>query len=178
MSRITPITTDHQMILEGLEVLTLMADRLEMEDFVEPDDISAVMNFLRDVGCKCLEHTEHLLLRPALAREKNRQLVRRLKTAVACHQTVRPLFEDAVSDTTPSKSFVLHAHLLTKVIGDLILEEDYDLLEQVGQLLDDAEGHRHIDEFTERERNVSAVAVERLSRMHQLEAKYAYPQVV
>src|ERR1041385_577087 len=176
MARMTPITTDHQMILEGLEVLTLMADRLEIEDFVDPDDIMAVLSFLRDVGCQWLETTELLLLRPALARAKNRDLAKRLKTAVACHQTVRPLFEDTASDMTSRKYFVLHAHLLTKVIGDLILEEDHEFLEQVGQLLDDADGHRQMDEFTERERRVSVIALERMPKMHQLEAKYAYPR--
>src|SRR5690349_13159616 len=130
MTRITPITTDHQMILEGLEVLQLMAERLEMDESVEADDITAVMSFLGDVGCKCLHNTEQMLLRPALARAKNKQLAKRLKTAVSCHTTVGPLFEDAVSGIAYKKDFVLHVHLLTKVIGDLILEEDQDLLEE------------------------------------------------
>jgi hypothetical protein len=166
------------MILEGLEVLQLMADRLETDDSVEPDDMVTVVRFLQDVGCKCLDNTAHLLLQPALRRAKNRELVQRLKTAVSCHHVVGPLVEDAASEIHSKKYFVLHAHLLTKLIGDLILEEEGDLLTQVVNLLDDQEGHRHLEEFAEKERSVSAVAAERIQEMHSLEAKYAYPKVV
>ncbi len=178
MTRITPITTDHQMILEGLEVLTLIAERLEMNESVETEDINSVLSFLQDVGCKCLHNTEHLLLRPALARAKNKELVQRLRMAVSCHAAVGPLFEDAASEIEFKKYFVLHAHLLIKLIGDLILEEDHDFLEKVVGLLDNPEGQKHLDQFAEMERNVSAIAVERISKMHQLEAKYAYPKCI
>src|SRR5262245_35625228 len=106
MTRITPITTDHQMILEGLEVLQLIADRLEMDESVEAEDICSVMSFLQDVGCKCLHNTEHLLLRPALARARNKELVQRLRTAVSCHAVVGPLVEDAVSEIQFKKYFI------------------------------------------------------------------------
>src|SRR5262245_39742837 len=158
MSRMTPITTHHEMILEGLDVLLLMVDRLELEEFVEPDDITAVLNFLGDVGCKCLEHTEQLLLRPALVRSQRKDLASRLKTAISCHETVKPLFEDAISDIPFRKSFIMHAHLLTKVVGDLILEEDDSLLQEAIDLLNDTDGNRNVDEFAEREERIHEIA--------------------
>ena len=178
MQGITPLTTDHQLILECLEVLRLIVDRLETDEFVDPEDIVTVLEFMRDVGCECLDRTEKLLLRPALSRAKHKDHVKRLKTAMARHHTVRPLFDDAAAEVTSRKHFVLHAHLLTKVVGDLILEEDQWLLQAAIDLLDDPEGMRHVDMFVEQERRISAVAVERSPALHRLEAKYAYPQCI
>jgi hemerythrin-like domain-containing protein len=178
MKRMTPITTDHQLILQGLEVLRLIADRLEMDEFVEPDDIVSVLGFLRDVGCECLSRTEHLLLRPALTRAKQKELARRLQRALACHAAVRPLFEDLVSDVNFRKYFILHAHLFTKLVGDLIFEEDHHLLDAAIDLLDDQEGKSNLEQFIAQERQISGVALNGISTLHRLETKYGYPHCV
>jgi hemerythrin-like domain-containing protein len=137
MSWITPIATDHQLILEGLEVLQLIADRLERHEFVDAEDIATVMGFLRDVGVDCLERTENLLLRPALLRADQNEQILRLKKALARHQTVRPLFENTAADVTFQEHFILHAHLFTKTVSDLIFEEDQALLQGAIELLAD-----------------------------------------
>jgi len=72
MSRIAPITAHHPSILECLGVLQLIADRMEAGDFVDPQDVSIVLEFLRDVGCECLADTEKLY-----------QLTQELKAEVA-----------------------------------------------------------------------------------------------
>src|SRR5438093_1360845 len=138
MQRISSLTTDHQMILECLDILRLIVDRLETDEFVDPADIETVLHFLRDVGCECLDHTEQLLLRPALLRTKRKEQVQRLKSAVARHQAIRPLFDDAAADVPSRKHFVLRAHLLTKLLADLIAEEDHSLLQAAVDLLSDA----------------------------------------
>ena len=73
MRQNTPLATDHQLMREGLEVLRLIGDRVEMGQVVEPGDLTTVLGFLRDVGCECLNHTEQYLLRPAL--ERLRELI-------------------------------------------------------------------------------------------------------
>ena len=178
MQRITPITTDHQLILEGLDVLRLIVNRLETDEFVEPEDITAVLSFLRDVGCECLERTEQLLLRPALLRAKKREHVQRLKTALARHAAIRPLFDDTAAGVTSRKHFVLRVHLLTKLVGDLILEEDHSLLQAAVDLLGDPEGQLHLEKFREQERGISGIAVRRSPSLRRLETKYAYPHCV
>jgi hemerythrin-like domain-containing protein len=178
MQRITPLTTDHQLILECLEVLRLIVERMQSDETVDPADIATVLAFMRDVACECLDHTQELLLRPALLRAKNKNHVQHLKAAVARHHTVRPALEDTAAVTTSRKHFVLHAHLLTKVVSDLIIEEDESLLDQAVELLCDEEGRRNIERFIEKEREISALAVERGRLLHRLEAKYAYPQCI
>ena len=176
MSRIAPITADHQSILECLGVLQLIADRMEAGDFVDPQDVSTVLEFLRDVGCECLDDTEKLLLRPALQRAKQRELAERLQAALACHQVVRPLFENAAADVGFRKFFVLHAHLLTKLVRDLIQEEEQYLLREVAGLLNDPDGLTKIKEFLDHEQQVHAIAVQKSPAVNRLGAKYAYPQ--
>jgi hemerythrin-like domain-containing protein len=178
MQRITPLTTDHQLILECLEVLRLIANRMEAGDFVDPADITTVLEFMRDVGCECLDRTEQLLLRPAMSRAKEKEQFLRLRTASKRHHTIRPLLDDAASVITSRKHFVLHAHLLTKVLQDLIVEEDQWLLENAVELLNDPEGLRSVEMFIAREREISAVAVERGPALYRLETKYAYSQSV
>jgi hemerythrin-like domain-containing protein len=178
MKRTTPITTDHQLILEGLEVLRLIADRLEMDEFVEPEDITCVLGFLRDVGCECLSKTEQLLLQPALSRATQKGLVERLQKALACHAVVSPLFEDLVSDVNFSKYFILHAHLFTKLVGDLIFEEDHHLIDAALDLLQDREGQSSVANFIAQERHISGLAVDGISTLHRLETKYGYPHCV
>ena len=176
MSRIAPITADHQSILECLGVLQLIADRMEAGDFVDPQDVSTVLEFLRDVGCECLDDTEKLLLRPALQRAKQRELAERLQAALECHQVVRPLFENAAADVGFRKFFVLHAHLLTKLVRDLIQEEEQYLLLEVAGLLNDPDGITKIKEFLDHEQQVHAIAVQKRPAVQRLGAKYAYPQ--
>jgi hemerythrin-like domain-containing protein len=178
MPWITPIATDHQMILEGLEVLRLMADRLERHEFVDAEDIATVMGFLRDVGVDCLEHTENLLLRPALLRADQNEQILRLQKALARHQTIRPLFEDTAADVTFQDNFILHAHLFTKTVSDLIFEEDQNLLQGVVELLADPEGRSQVEKFAEEERRIRSIAAQRSSRLHWLETKYVYPHCI
>jgi hemerythrin-like domain-containing protein len=176
MSRIDPIAAQHQLILECLGVLQLIADRMEAGDFVDPQDVATVLEFLRDVGCECLDGTEKLLLRPALQRTKQRELAERLQTALACHQAVRPLFDNAAADVGFRKFFVLHAHLLTKLVRDLIQEEDQYFLWEVAGLLNDPDGLTKIKEFLDHEQQVHAIAVQKGPAVNRLSAKYAYPQ--
>jgi len=178
MQRITPLATDHQWILQSLEVLRLMSDRLDADECVDAEDIKMVLGFLLDVGCECLDHTEQLLLRPALLRAQQRQHIQALKSAVARHKTIRPLFEDALAEVTSRKRFVLHASLLSKLLEDIIFEEDHSLLPTVMDLLNDPDGQISIQKFREKERGVSAVAAERSPVLRRLETKYAYPQCI
>jgi hypothetical protein len=210
MNRITPIAKDHEAILEGLNVLKLIAVRVEAGEIVDPEDIAIVLSFLRDIGCACLDHTAALILRPALERAKERADVARLRTALACHQTVPSLLEDTVADlevfrsffVSPSRlrkrtsgpfagdsvhfigetqeefpsCFLLHARLLTKLVSDLIVEEDRALLQNAIDLLSDSEGRRMIEEFANLESHINAIAVERSPTLWLLEAKYSHPR--
>ncbi len=178
MQGIPPLTTDHQLILECLEVLRLISERLETEERVETEDIRTVLAFLRDVGCECLAHTEHLLLRPALARARRREDIKLLRTALALHATIPALFDDTASDVTFPKHFVHHAHLLTKLIGDLIFEEDHYLLQATLDLLTDPEGQQSVEKFKEQEREISAIAAELSPTLRRIEMKYAYPRCI
>ncbi len=178
MQRITPLTTDHQLILECLEVLRLIVDRMQSDDSVDAADVTTVLDFMRDVACECLDCTQQMLLSPALHRATEKAHIQHLKGAVARHYTVRPAFEDAASVVTSRKHFVLHAHLLTKLVSDLIIDEDRSLLDEAVSLLTDAEGRRMVEQFIEKEKELSTVAVERGRVLHRLEAKYAYPQCI
>lgn len=178
MPRITPLTTDHQLILQCLEVLRLIVDRMDAEESVDAADVDTVLEFMRDVTCECMDRTQELLLRPALLRATQKNHVQRLKAAVARHHTVRPVYEDAAAVAGSRKHFVLHAHLFTKVVSDLIIEEDESLLDEAVDLLSDAEGRLSIERFIEKEREISAVAVQRGRALHRLETKYAYPHCI
>jgi hypothetical protein len=98
MKRITPIAKDHEVILDGLAVLRLIAGRVEAGVGVDPKDIAFLLDFLRNVGGACLDHTARLILRPALERATESADIRRLRTALACHETVRPLLDDTAAD--------------------------------------------------------------------------------
>jgi hypothetical protein len=206
MKRMTPISEDHQVILESLTVLRLIAQRVEAGDAVDPADIGMVVGFLRNVGCECLDHTASLILRPALERAKNRFDVQRLQAALGCHVAIRPLLDDTAADVEvfdsffappPSRrtgtsastdldlfgepdeefpgSFLLHAKLLTKLVGDLILQEDETLLEDAVDLLSDPDGRLKIQEFVDQERRISAIAMEQSPTLHTLQRKYDRP---
>jgi hypothetical protein len=207
MQRITTLTTDHPAILEGLDVLRLIADHVEAGDAVEPEDIGIVLDFLRDVGCACLDHTASLILRPALKRAREKIAVQRLRSALACHEVVRPLLDETAVDLDFFQSlfvhhsdlrtkrvdslasanilgepeaefpgcFVLHVRLLTELVEDLIIQEDAFLLKDAVNLLADPDGQLKIGEFADRERRISAIAVEGRPALHRLETKYAHP---
>ena len=174
MQRISSITTDHQVILEGLHVLRLIADRMEKNGPVEADDQVAVLGFLRDVGCVCISNTEQLILRPALDRARNHEHIRRLQSALACCYAVQPLFDDLASEVTFRKFFVLHSKLFTNLVSDIILEGDRSLLQLAVDLLDDAEGRTNIEKFAETERRIGATAIELIPALQRLEAKYGH----
>ena len=89
---------------------------------------------------------------------------------------VRPFFEDTVADATLPEKFVLHAHLFTKLLSDIIVEEDRFLLQTAVDLLDDPEGRRNVEEFAEQERRIRAIAVQAGPTLQRIETKYAYPQ--
>jgi hypothetical protein len=83
----------------------LIADRVEAGEVVDPEDIDLVLGFLRNVGCACFDHTARLILRPALERARNGIYVRRLRTVLACHETIRPLLDDTTADVEVFRSF-------------------------------------------------------------------------
>src|SRR5579884_2420212 len=145
MPRITPLTTDHQSILECLAVLRLLVGRMETDDDVDPADVRTVMDFMRDIGCECLEHTEQLLLRPALSRATQQELSRRLRTALARHHTVRPLVDDATAVLTSCKRFVMRVHLVNQVDSDPKQDDVVPLLEDSDGVLNDADGQRNVE---------------------------------
>ena len=125
MQPITPIAKDHQVILEGVEVLRWIADRVEAGDAVEPADIAMVLDFLRDVGCACLDQTASLILRPALERAHERADVQRLRVFLACHQTVRPLLNETAADLEYYQiCFGCPPNVKTQPVDSLTTEDD------------------------------------------------------
>lgn len=48
------IARDHHLILEALEVLRLIGDRMERDHHVDEDDVQALFGFLHDVAHPCV----------------------------------------------------------------------------------------------------------------------------
>src|SRR5688572_23893690 len=92
METTAPLARDHQIILHALEVLRLMSERMESDHVVDQRDVGFVLGFFRDVAHECLDNTEKLLLRPALAKATAAQTASRLGATLTNHDQVQTLF--------------------------------------------------------------------------------------
>jgi len=175
-----PFAREHHAILQSLEVLRLICDRMEREDYVDSVDLQAVIRFLRDVGQRCLDNTEKLLLRPALARCKATGSEKCLNATVQRHLLVHSLFDkmtEALGSATMNDFCFVSAHY-RQLLTDLIFEEDHIVAPMIASLFDDMEGLECIHRFQESEREVSRLAGELMLTMRKLESKYVNPHCI
>jgi len=175
-----PFSREHQAILQSLEVLRLISDRLQRQEFVDTVDLQLVLKFLRDVGQRCLENTEQLLLRPILARAGANAAVSPLNATIQRHLLVHSLFDQmtqALSSATVGEFGLLSEHY-TQLLTDLIFEEDHVLAPLLASLLADNAGIEDLQRFEESEREVSRLALEQMLAIRRLEAKYVNPHCI
>src|SRR5688572_28390143 len=56
------IAQDHLVTLSALEVLRLIADRLERDEIADPEDVNAILQFFKDVARPCFDRNVEGLL--------------------------------------------------------------------------------------------------------------------
>jgi hypothetical protein len=148
---------DHQVVFCGLEVLRLMADRVESMNEVEADDLQVVLCFMRDVAHRCLDNTEALL---GLAR---------LEQQVAKHQAARALYQEMTQ--SQGAAFAIVCRRYTDLLANSIFEDRRCL-----STLDCDPAM--LGQFYEWERELADMARQHGRTLRRLEMKYTSPHCI
>ena len=149
---------EHQVVLRGLEVLRLIAERLENRNEVDRQDLQVVLGFLRDVANRCLDNTEDILRSASL--EQN----------VVNHRRARTVFEELSGDCS-ADAFTAACGLYTDLIAYAIFEDR----RCVSKLDCDPVT---LSQFYEWEREIDELARQYGRTLHQLEMKYTSPHCI
>jgi hypothetical protein len=148
---------EHQTVFCGLEVLRLIGERTENHHDVDGEDLEIVLKFMRDIGHRCLENTEEILLAASLDQH------------VANHRRARTVFAELtrVSVTEFATTCRLYTDLVARSISDdrrCLSKLDCDPLT--------------LSQFYEWEREIDELARKYGQTLHQLEMKYTTPHCI
>jgi len=149
---------EHQVVLCGLEVLRLIAERIENRNDVDGRDVQLVLGFMREVAHRCLDNTEDILRLACL--EQN----------VVNHRRARTVFETLSRDADAAE-FSSACRLYTDLLAHAIFEDRRCLskLDCDPQLL---------SRFYEGERETYELARQYGRTLHHLEMKYTNPHCI
>jgi predicted nucleotidyltransferase len=148
---------DHQVVFCGLEVLRLMAERMENQDEVDGQDLQLVLGFMRDIAHRCLDNTEELLRLASFEQH------------VAKHQQARALL-DGLSDVK-GPAFASACRQYTDVLANSIFEDRRCL-----STLDCDPAM--LSQFYEWEREIADLARQHSRTLRRLEMKYTSPHCI
>jgi hypothetical protein len=148
---------EHQVIFCGLEVLRLMAERIENEHDVDGQDLQLILSFMRDIAHRCLENTEEILRFASL--EQN----------VVRHRQARSLFDELTRVEGPAFAAMCRRYT------DLLAHSIFDDRRCLSALDCDAVT---LSQFYEWERETAELARQHGQMLHQLEMKYTNPHCI
>lgn len=148
---------EHQVVFCGLEVLRLIADRLENRNDVDGRDLQTILTFMKDVAHRCLDNTEELLRFASL--DDN----------VARHRQARSLYDDLTR--TQGMELASACRTYTDLLAFSIFEDRRCLAALDCDPVT-------LGQFYEWEREVSDLARGHGQVLHQLEMKYTSPHCI
>ena len=148
---------EHQLVFCGLEVLRLMAERVENRHEVDGSDVQVVLTFMRDIAHRCLDNTEEILRFASL--EQN----------VAKHRQAKSLFEEL--NRAEGEAFASACRTYTDLLAASIFEDRRCL-----STLDC--DPVTLSQFYEWEREIADLARQHGQTLHQLEMKYTSPHCI
>jgi len=148
---------EHQVVFCGLEVLRLMAERIEDRNDVDGEDFDIVLSFMRDVAHRCLANTEDILRFAELGEN------------VAKHEQAKLLFDELTAIDAPG--FVSTCRRYTDLLAHSIFEDRRCL-----SCLDC--DPVTLSQFYEWEREIADAARTHGQVLHHLELKYTRPHCV
>jgi hypothetical protein len=149
---------EHQVVFCGLEVLRLIADRMDSRNDVDSRDLQTVLDFMRDVAHRCLDNTEDILRFASL--EQN----------VVNHRRARTMFEELSRDLAAAE-FSSACRCYTDLLAQAIFE-DRRCLSKLD--CDPAT----LSQFYEWEQQTAELARSYGRTLHQLEIKYTIPHCI
>ena len=175
-----PLSRDHLVSLHALEVLRLIADRVERHEAVDIEDVRFVFRFLNEVAHGCLDNTEQLLLRPALAKAAAADHSGHLGATLVNHKHVRRLFGELVGkvDTTVTEEFVILSRAYTGLLTDLLFDEERFLPDLVRSVFTETENRQKLEEFELSGRGIGEFARQHGQTIHRLQLKYISPHCI
>jgi hemerythrin-like domain-containing protein len=137
------LKSEHHLIVRALDVLDRMAAETEQGQAVEPEDVQAILRFLRKFADDQHQTKEEFALFPALLHNDA------IKTAplhqmIFEHDQERSLVEglEEALHTKKGADFTYFAHRLTALIRSHIHKEDDALFRIADQLLTEEEDQR------------------------------------
>jgi len=148
---------EHQVVFCGLEVLRLIADRLENRNDIDFEDLRVVLTFMKDIAHRCLDNTEEILRFASM------------DDCVARHRQAKSLFEEL------SRAEGLEFASACRSYTDLLAHSIFEDRRWVATLDCDP---NTLGQFYEWEREVADLARAHGPILHRLEMKYTSPQCI
>jgi hemerythrin-like domain-containing protein len=175
-----PRSSDHQISLHALEVLRLIGDRMERRESIDIEDVRFVFQCLNEVAHHCLDSTEELLLRPALAKPAAATHSDHLGATLINHRQVRTLFGEMVGkvESTNAEEFISLCRAYTGLLTDLIFDENRFLPDLVRSVFTDSEDRQRLEEFEMSGRGIGELARRHGGTLHRLQLKYVSPHCI
>ena len=157
MSATSARAREHQVVYCGLEVLRLIGERIESEGDVDHADIRIVVEFLRDVGSRCLDNTEDLLRLASLDQRLDN------------HRRVRSLLDELHNAEGPA--FAAACRTYSELLAQSIFEDRRSLAALDCDPV-------MLGQFYEWESETDALARPHGQVLHRLEMKYTSPHCI
>ena len=173
--------SDHQCILQALEVLRQMCVHVEHDEVVSRGDIYAVLEFFRDFAHRYQDGKEQSILIPALVaaglRLREGPLTAIISEHREVHHTIGAMQESPALED--DEEFVRLATRYRKLLMDHIRQEDRFLFECMSLLLTHEEDDSLLSQFEEFEQTLRDIARRHFDRVVEaLERKYSNPHSV
>jgi len=139
---------EHKIILRALYILENMAIRVENDQPIEPEDVDAMLHFLRAFGDDYHQAKEESALFPELRRSSHEQ-EGSLRHMLFEHDQERSLIEalQEASYTKNNIDFVYFANRLTALLRNHIQKEDSILFDIVERSLSAEQDDKVVAEF-------------------------------
>lgn len=170
---------DRWATLCALEVLQLIADRVERHGAADAEDVESVLLFLREIAHSCLDNTEKRLLVPLLDIEIGILERNRLGAALENCRRFAGLLDEIERSHREGRGgdFVTTSQSYTTAFGDLIFEEER-FLTSLRPIASQPEVQRILSEFERAEAAITTQIQSKKPSLRKLETKYISPHCI
>src|SRR5262245_48554347 len=171
---------DRTVTLCALEVLNLIADRVELHGTADSEDITSVLQYFRNIAHACLGNTEKHLLLPYTAAEINAVARDRVGTRLENHRQADGLLNELEQRFLEGKfeEFVAASRRYVNVLGHLMAEERHFFPTLVTLPTNYHQIQQMLSAFDEAENTLALQARAASGKLRQLELKYVSPHCI
>jgi len=148
---IKQLSADHQLILEALDTLRVVTDRIKQHEIVELQDIALLLEFFRKFVHEYHDGKEESVLIPSLLQTGKTLHDGAVNRIIADHREIHslvPALESALAAGSDAEFFKV-SERYSQLLTDHIFNEDRVLFDAMSQGLDDVTDHRIAKEFSE-----------------------------